>query len=148
MLSNLYNHPSCWCNLTSTIVLYNIHWLRSIRSSTTYSLPTRRSLQDSGKGKVHHSWSGNQSSSNWTLLLRQSFCIATSSDGLPFCCCAYSAQSTRLHLGICCTWHWGHDPSHSGMLLFFLSGQNRWPQVYTVIDDPREITNVQFWISV
>ena len=146
VLCNSYNHPSCWCNLTSSIVLYNIHRLRSSRSSTSYplfyycvhcSLPTRRSLQGSGKGKVHHSWSGNQSSSNWTLLLRQSFCIATCSDGLPFCCCAYSAQSTRLHLGICCTWPWGHDPSHSGMLLVLLSGQSRWPQVYTVIDDPK-----------
>ena len=115
------------------ILLLFFYWVH-------FSLLTWRSLQGSEKGKNRHSWSGNQSSSNWTLLLKQSVCIATSSDGLPYCCWTYSAQSTRLHLGLCCTWHWGLDPSHSGMLLVLLSGhsgmllvllsgQSRWPQV-------------------
>ena len=75
----------------------------------------------------------NHSIGNWTLLLGQSVCIATSSDSLPCSYCVYSV----LHLGICYMWHGGHHPSHSGMLLFFLSGQSRWPQVIiiTVIDD-------------
>ena len=138
VLCNSCKHPSCWCDLTSSIVLYNILQLRSSRSSTSYppsyycvhcSFPIRHSLQGSGKGMVHHNWSGNQSSSNWTLLLGQSVCIATSSDGLLYGCCVYSALSIRLHHGTCCTRHWGHHQSHSGMLLVLLSGHSRRPQV-------------------
>jgi len=58
----------------------------------------------------------------------------------------YFALCTRLHHDICCIWHGGDHPSHSGMLLVLLSVQredhkytnsDRWPeerkQVYPVI---------------
>ena len=139
VLCTSYKSPSHWCNLTNNSALYDIHEQYSSRTSTfcppfcyyeCYALLTWHNLLDTGSTIVGHNYSRNQSSSNWTLLLRQLVCTATTTYDLPYDCCVYSALSARLHRSVCCTWQWGDHPSHSGIVLVLLSQHSRGqPQV-------------------